>query len=107
VACLKRRHLVRSDAPAFAPAGELPYAVSLRFLINELAKARLLGVFDYSALCTAKPYCLYVYILIVGLDATTKGPSPLVGESKVSRESKVSCSENNYFVFTRILYINN
>jgi hypothetical protein len=45
--------------------------------------------------------------IIVGLDVTTKGPSPLVGESKVSRESKVSCSENNYFVFTRILYTNN
>jgi hypothetical protein len=39
--------------------------------------------------------------LIVGLDATTKGPSPLVGESKVSR------SENNYFAFTRILHTNN
>jgi hypothetical protein len=43
----------------------------------------------------------------VGLDATTKGPSPLIGESKVSRESKVSCSENNYFAFTRILHTNN
>jgi hypothetical protein len=45
--------------------------------------------------------------VIVGLDATTKGPSLLVGESKVSRESKVSCSENNYFAFTRILHTNN
>jgi hypothetical protein len=35
------------------------------------------------------------YEVIVVLDATTKGPSPLVGESKLSRESKVSCSENN------------
>jgi hypothetical protein len=43
----------------------------------------------------------------VGLDATTKGPLSLVGESKVSRESKVSCSENNYFAFTRILHTNN
>jgi hypothetical protein len=43
----------------------------------------------------------------VGLDATTKGPSPLVGESKVSCESKVSRSENNYFAFTRILHTNN
>jgi hypothetical protein len=42
----------------------------------------------------------------VGLDATTKGPSPLVGESKVSRESKVSCSENNYFAFLCVLHIN-
>jgi hypothetical protein len=39
--------------------------------------------------------------LIVGLDATTKGPSPLVGESKVS------CSENNYFTFIRSLHTNN
>ena len=45
--------------------------------------------------------------VIVGLDATTKGPSPLVGESKVSRESKVSCSENNYFAFIRVLHTNN
>jgi hypothetical protein len=50
---------------------------------------------------------LFWHGVIVGLDATTKGPSPLVGESKVSRESKVSCSENNYFVFTRILHTNN
>jgi hypothetical protein len=42
----------------------------------------------------------------VGLDATTKGPSPLVGESKVSRESTVSCSENNYFAFLRVLHTN-
>jgi hypothetical protein len=48
-----------------------------------------------------------IRILIVGLDATTKGPSPLVGESKVSRESKVFCSENNYFAFIRILHTNN
>jgi hypothetical protein len=47
------------------------------------------------------------YYIIVGLDATTKGPSPLVGESKVSRESKVFCSENNYFTFLRILHTNN
>jgi hypothetical protein len=45
--------------------------------------------------------------LIVGLDATTKGPSPLVGESKLPRESKVSRSENNYFTFIRILHTNN
>jgi hypothetical protein len=37
----------------------------------------------------------------VSLDATTKGPSPLVGESKVSR------SENNYFAFIRVLHTNN
>jgi hypothetical protein len=37
----------------------------------------------------------------VGLDATTKGPSPLVGESKVSR------SENNYLAFLRVLHTNN
>jgi hypothetical protein len=39
--------------------------------------------------------------LIVGLDATTQGRSPLVGESKVSR------SENNYFAFIRVLHTNN
>jgi hypothetical protein len=44
---------------------------------------------------------IFPLILIVGLDATTKGPSPLVGESKVS------CSENNYSVFLRVLYTNN
>jgi hypothetical protein len=41
------------------------------------------------------------FLLIVGLDATTKGPSPLVGESKVS------CSENYYFVFICVLHTNN
>jgi hypothetical protein len=39
--------------------------------------------------------------VIVGLDATTKGSSPLVGESKVS------CPENNYFAFIRVLHTNN
>jgi hypothetical protein len=57
--------------------------------------------------CRARFHNFHSNDVIVGLDATTKGPSPLVGESKVSCESKVFCSKNNYFTFIRILHTNN
>jgi hypothetical protein len=34
-----------------------------------------------------------LFTVIVGLDATTKGPSPLVGKSKVSREARCPASK--------------
>jgi hypothetical protein len=35
-------------------------------------------------------YVGYLEVIIVGLDARTKGPSPLVGESDMSPESELS-----------------
>jgi hypothetical protein len=55
-------YLGKGGAPAFASAGELPYAVTLRFLVNELAEARLLSLLGYSALSSVKPYCLLFVI---------------------------------------------
>jgi hypothetical protein len=53
LACLKKEHLTKSSAFAFTLAGKLLQAVFLRFLINKLAKARLLSLFNCFALCSA------------------------------------------------------
>ena len=43
----KLRDLRWDRAPALAPAGELPEADTLSFLINKLSEARLLSLLDY------------------------------------------------------------
>jgi hypothetical protein len=65
LAYLERGHLARSGAFAFALAGELLQAVFLRFLINKLAKARLLSLFDCFASCGAQPYCFLFVVKVL------------------------------------------
>jgi hypothetical protein len=62
LAYLKKGHLARSSASAFTLISKLLQAVSLRFFINKLAKARLLSLFDCFALYNAQ---LYYFLFVI------------------------------------------